>query len=118
MKNKEVYEQIFNMYHEICVSFPQLTGLDKERKRVLSQTLKVFTPEQFKLAFQKAENSKFLRGEISIGWRASFDWIIKEHNMRKILEGNYDDRKPKTKTQQELDNFYENITEWAVKENR
>lgn len=115
MKNKEVYEEIFKMYHEICTSYPQLTGLDKERKRVLSQTLKVFSPEQFKIAFEKAENSKFLRGEISIGWRASFDWIIKEHNMRKILEGNYDDRTPKTKAQQELDNFYENIKEWAVK---
>lgn len=39
--------------------------------------------------FEKISRSNFLTG-ISSNWKASFDWIIKDSNCLKILEGNYD----------------------------
>ena len=41
--------------------------------------------------FENAEASSFLKGEDG-GWKASFDWLIKEANMLKVLEGNYADK--------------------------
>lgn len=41
----------------------------------------------------KIRGSPFLRGE-SRGFTASFDWVTKSANFTKIMEGNYDDRKP------------------------
>jgi hypothetical protein len=44
--------------------------------------------------FENAEESSFLKGEDG-GWKASFDWMIKEANMLKVLEGNYADKAPR-----------------------
>jgi hypothetical protein len=49
--------------------------------------------DDFRTLFENAENSSFLKG-VDGGWKASFDWLIKEANMLKVLEGNYAD-KPK-----------------------
>lgn len=49
--------------------------------------------QDFAQAVQKAQLSRFLRGEVS-NWKASFDWLLEEDNIAKVLEGNYDDRSP------------------------
>ena len=41
--------------------------------------------------FKKAEESTFLKGKNGRKWKANFDWIMKETNFVKILEGNYDE---------------------------
>ena len=46
----------------------------------------------FKCLFEKAENSSFLKGANNRNWSATFDWLIKDSNMAKTLDGNYDDR--------------------------
>jgi len=48
-----------------------------------------------KKLFEKAQASKFLRGDNRTGWRASFDWIFENpENWVKVLEGNYDNERP------------------------
>ncbi|MFV0538754.1 MAG: hypothetical protein ACK5M3_15525 [Dysgonomonas sp.] len=45
--------------------------------------------------FEKAQASKFMRGDNKTGWRASFDWLFENSkNWVKVLEGNYDNEKP------------------------
>ena len=44
----------------------------------------------FKEVFEKVEASDFLKGKNNRDWVATFDWIIKDSNMAKILDGNYD----------------------------
>ena len=60
--------------------------------------------EDFKAVFENAENSSFLKGEDG-GWKASFDWLIKEANMLKVLEGNYAD-KPKRGRKENLPGWF------------
>lgn len=46
---------------------------------------------QFTRAVIKAQETPFLRGEGSKGWRADFDWFISnDRNVVKVLEGKYD----------------------------
>jgi len=45
--------------------------------------------------FEKIKRSNFLTG-ISSNWKATFDWILKDSNCLKILEGNYDNPPIKT----------------------
>ena len=47
--------------------------------------------EDFRKLFENAESSSFLKGTGG-GWKASFDWLIKEDNLLKVLEGNYADK--------------------------
>ena len=91
-KKKNNYQLIADMYNEICVSFPKVTILSDARKRALRDRLKIYKQEDFKRMFEIAEKSSFLKGENDRNWSATFDWMIKDANMVKILDGNYNDK--------------------------
>ena len=61
--------------------------------------------------FQKAESSSFLKGKNNRDWVANFDWMIKDSNMAKILDGNYDYREKKF--EDSLHKAYDEIDKWA-----
>ncbi len=86
-----ICQQIVDMYHSICVSFPSVRSLSDARKRAIKARLKTYGLEDFKTVFENAESSSFLKG-VDGGWKASFDWLIKEANMLKVMEGNYADK--------------------------
>ena len=93
-KDKKIdCQQVVDLYHSICKSFPTIRSLSEARKKAIKARLKTYNLEDFKTVFQNAEASSFLKGEDG-GWKASFDWLIKEANMLKVMEGNYAD-KPK-----------------------
>ena len=87
------YQQIVDMYNETCVSFPRLKSLSESRKKAIKARLKTYEVEDFKTMFAKAEASDFLKGGNNRNWSATFDWMIKDSNMAKILDGNYDNKK-------------------------
>ena len=90
------YQQIADMYNDTCVSFPRLTKLSDSRKKAIKARLNTYSINDFKRLFEKAEASSFLKGKSDRNWMASFDWLIKDANMAKVLDGNYDDKKPAT----------------------
>ena len=87
------YQLIADMYNDTCVSFPHIKKLSESRKKAIKARLKTYTVEDFRTLFQKAEASDFLKGKNDRNWIASFDWMIKDSNMVKVLDGNYDNRK-------------------------
>lgn len=87
------YQQIADMYNETCVSFPRLTKLSDSRKKAIRARLNTYTVEDFRKLFQMAESSSFLKGSNDRNWAATFDWLIKDSNMAKVLDGNYADKK-------------------------
>lgn len=87
----EKIQEIFDMYHEICVSLPKVKLVTDKRKSTVKARLKKYGKEQIREAFEKAERSKFLTGQVK-DFKASFDWILNETNLAKIIEGNYDDK--------------------------
>lgn len=84
-------QQIADLYNDTCVSFPRLKNLSDSRKKAIKARLRVYTVEDFKKLFEKAEASAFLKGANERNWSATFDWLIKDNNMAKVLDGNYDD---------------------------
>lgn len=93
VRNKEdIYLTVLSLFHETCPSFPQVRSLSENRKKAISARLKKYTLDDFRLLFEKAEASDFLKGNNSRNWSATFDWLIKDSNMPKVLEGNYDNR--------------------------
>lgn len=86
------YKKIVDIYNEICVSFPRVTTLSDARKRAIRDRLKIYKQDDFRRMFEIAEKSSFLRGENDRNWSATFDWMIKDANMAKILDGNYNDK--------------------------
>ena len=84
------YQMIVDMYNEICISFPRVLSLSDARKKAIKARLKKYTVEQFEEVFTLAEESDFLKGANGRDWQASFDWLIKDANFAKVLDGNYE----------------------------
>lgn len=88
-RGKIDYQQIADMYNDTCVSFPHLSKLSESRKKAIRARLNQYTVDDFKRMFELAEESDFLKGANGRNWTATFDWMIKDSNMAKILDGNY-----------------------------
>ena len=85
------YQQVIDLFNNICKSLPAVRKMTDARKAAIRSRLRKYNIEDFKTVFEKAESSSFLRGEGG-GWKASFDWLIKESNMVKVMEDNYADK--------------------------
>ena len=83
---------IFELYNRICRSYPRITQYSEARKKAVKASLKKYNLKDFERLFKKAESSNFLKGKIKCDWRATFDWLINDTNMAKVLDGNYDNR--------------------------
>jgi len=87
------YQEIVNLYNDTCVSFPKVLALSESRKKAIKARLKNYSLKDFKKLFEMAQGSRFLKGGNDRNWSANFDWLIKDSNMAKVLEGNYEDRR-------------------------
>ena len=84
------YQEIADMYNTICTSLPRVTALSDKRKEAIAARFKHYTVDQFREMFAKAEASPFLKGGNDRNWTANFDWLLKDANFAKVLDGNYD----------------------------
>lgn len=112
------YQQIADMYNDICMSFPRVTTLSDARKKSIRARLNTYTIDEFKTLFEKAEQSTFLKGGNNRNWTATFDWLIKDSNMAKVLDGNYDNhgsqnQKQSNRVAEQLEQSYQMIKEWS-----
>lgn len=88
------YQEIMRLYNETCLSYPRCRTMSEARKKAIRARFNAgYTLEDFQELFEKTEKSSFLRGGNNNNWSANFDWLIKDANMAKVLDGNYDDKK-------------------------
>jgi len=90
--DKIPYQEIVNLYHLNCVSYPKLKTIGSNRQKAISARWKQYKKDLavFEILFQKAEQSGFLKGENNRNWQADFNWLMNDANMAKVLEGKYD----------------------------
>ena len=85
------YNAVIEAYNDTCYSLPSVKTLSDSRKRAIRKLYKNYSMEQINEVFLKAQCSDFLSGK-SGKWNATFDWLIKDSNFIKVLEGNYDNK--------------------------
>lgn len=103
------YEHVKSLYNGICVSLSKCTTMSEARKKAIRARFSSgYTLEDFKRLFEKTEASSFMKGSNSRNWRATFDWLIKDGNMAKVLDGNYDDHHEPVNTERhgDLDDLF------------
>jgi predicted phage replisome organizer len=123
-KNIINYQKIVDMYNDTCVSFPRVKSLSEARRKAIRARLKTYSVDDLQRVFEKAEASNFLKGANGRNWNATFDWLLKDSNIAKVLDGNYDNvRTPAAGAQaagnriaRQLDESYNMIAEWAESE--
>lgn len=85
-------QQIVDLYHSICKSFPSVRSISAARQKAIKARLNTYSLDDFRTVFENAEASSFLKGANDRNWSATFDWLMKDLNMAKVLEGNYADK--------------------------
>ena len=90
------YKLAVTSFNTICTSLPKVTKVTNSRKAAVKRIYEKFSQDDIEKAFHKAQDSIFLRGEVKTqrheNWICTFDWLMKETNMAKVLDGNYDNR--------------------------
>lgn len=92
-RKEEKAQQIADLFNSLCPSFSKVKVLSDSMKTEIANTLAEFSESDISAAFEKAEQSSFLKGKNERKWKASFDWLIKAENIAKVLNGNFDDKK-------------------------
>jgi len=97
--NKILFQQITEIYNDLLGgTLPRVEDLSEPRQRALkarcSKKIKsrdTGNPEFWSGYFGYVANKcPFLVGENKDGWIANFDWLIKEANFLKVIEGTYE----------------------------
>lgn len=85
------HQEIVSLFNTVCVSLSKVQLVNDGRKKAMRNLWKFAKGDMnvIKNIFTKVESSDFLCGRQGT-WKASFDWILKQANVIKILEGNYD----------------------------
>ena len=86
------YQQIVDMYNETCISLPKVKSLSDARKKAIKARSNKYSLADIQQAFINAEESDFLKGNNNRNWTADFDWLMKDSNIAKVLDGNYKNR--------------------------
>lgn len=97
-----VADDIMNLFNQNNNQMQKATKMTDVRRRTIKKAIKIYGIAEVKNVIIDATNSAYLNGENTIGWKASFDWIIAPKNFVKILEGNYKNKqngKPDNKPQ-------------------
>jgi hypothetical protein len=96
VKNSFEYQNVVDLYHQLCPAFPKLLKLTNDRKaKIRARMSEIKDLATLAKIFKKMQGSAFLRGDNSHMWRANFDWIMaNDKNWVKVLEGNYDKSAP------------------------
>lgn len=107
-KEKATCQQVVDLYHSICISYPRIIQISEARKWAIQARLKVYTLEQIKTVFEKAEASMFMKGANKRNWTADFDWLLNDANIVKVLEGKYDNGARNKKAEEEWKTSHSN----------
>lgn len=114
------YQEIVDLYNNTCVSFPRVVSISENRKKAIRARLKTYCVEDLKKVFEIAEQSDFLKGKNDRNWTATFDWMLEDSNLAKILEGNYNNRteKQQQKPKNKFHNFEQRTYDYEALEQR
>ena len=94
-KDKVEYKKILDLYHEALPALPSVKVLTQARKELIRERYNQFKDHEkgpiwpFEVLFHKASQSEFL---IKKWGKCNFDWLMKQANFVKVIEGTYDDK--------------------------
>ncbi|URZ07557.1 hypothetical protein [Clostridium felsineum] len=106
--NKIPYDEICKLFNNTCVTLPKVKILNNSRRKSIKAAYDYFKNDLTAIEefFERVEKSDFLTGREGNWTGCSFDWIMKQSNRIKVIEGNYDNKHINiNKSSKQVDNF-------------
>ncbi len=103
-------QAVADLFNSVCKSLPKVSKLTNKRRRNIRRANRILDG-RFEEFFRRIEASDFLSGRTGNWSGSSFDWILQQDNITKILEGNYDNRVRDTTQGQYSDIYTQYLSE-------
>ena len=89
------YKEFKDNYNQNTGNITKIQALTDNRKKTIKRIVEKYTIESVNQVFKKICESDFLQGRVVQdgkykNWKADFDWVFKESNFIKIMEGKFD----------------------------
>lgn len=91
-KKAEICKRVQDAYHRNCKGLPPIRTMTPKRQQFIMARIEEHGEASVLEMLEIAGRSKFLAGQNSSQWTATFDWLFKPTNFVKTLERNYDDK--------------------------
>lgn len=90
---------LMNWYNSLFRDkLPAIKSMTETRKKAVKARIAQYGKESIRTVFNLVLQSSFLLGGNDHNWKCDFDWIFKQANCTKILEGNYNGKRTDTAT--------------------
>lgn len=90
---------LMNWYNSLFRDkLPAIKSMTETRKKAVKARIAQYGKESIRTVFNLVFQSSFLLGGNDHNWKCDFDWIFKQANYTKILEGNYNGKRADTAT--------------------
>lgn len=90
---------LMNWYNSLFRDkLPAIKSMTETRKKAVKARIAQYDKESIRTVFNLVLQSSFLLGGNDHNWKCNFDWIFKQANYTKILEGNYNGKRADTAT--------------------
>lgn len=90
---------LMNWYNSLFRDkLPAIKSMTETRKKAVKARIAQYGKESIRTVFNLVLQSSFLLGGNDHNWKCDFDWIFKQANYTKILEGNYNGKRADTAT--------------------
>ena len=90
---------LMNWYNSLFRDkLPAIKSMTETRKKAVKARIAQYGKESIRTVFNLVLQSSFLLGGNDRNWKCDFDWIFKQANYTKILEGNYNGKRADTAT--------------------
>lgn len=91
-KKAEICKRVQDAYHRNCKGLPPIRTMTPKRQQSIMARMQEHGEAAVMEMLEIAGRSKFLAGQNSHQWTATFDRLFKPTNFIKTLERNYDDK--------------------------
>lgn len=88
----ELCKRVQEAYHQHCKGLPPIRTMTPKRHQAIMARVQEHGEAAVLEMLAIAGRSKFLAGQNTHQWTATFDWLFKPMNFIKTLERNYDDK--------------------------
>lgn len=86
------YENVIELYHELCPKMQRVLVLNKTRRGHINARFAEFGLSKITEVLRLAGESDFLNGKNDRAWKADFEWLMRPENFIKVLEGKYQNK--------------------------
>ena len=84
-------KEIVELWNKTCPHLGKVIKLTDKRKSHIAARIKndIKSVDEWENYFKTINESSFLGGDNNSNWKATFDWVLNQNNIAKVLEGNY-----------------------------